>query len=286
MQLKTILNRRYRLKRFVYGKATISDNRLLIEVQPRKNRQPRCGQCRTPGLVDDTRRFREFEFVPILGMAVFFVYAMRRVDCPGCGVKTEHLEWSSGKKRMTMASKWFLSPWARWMSWSGTARVFGTSWNRVYRSVHHGVIWGLVHRERPKFTAIGIDEIALRCGHRYLTLVDQIDQGLRRLLWVGENREEKTLERFFDRFESSVRDHLQFVCSALLKRDCRPCLWCFEPSGSLPRDDDDEQEGRQSESRKNSSAQARRLRTDCQAQSLVPVEATGEPYSETDFQDA
>ena len=109
MQLKTILNRRYRLKRFVYGKATISDNRLLIEVQPRKNRQPRCGQCRTPGLVDDTRRFREFEFVPILGMAVFFVYAMRRVDCPGCGVKTEHLEWFSGKERMTMASKWFLS---------------------------------------------------------------------------------------------------------------------------------------------------------------------------------
>jgi len=149
-------------------------------------------------------------------MAVFFVYAMRRVDCPECGVKTEYLEWSSGKERMTTAYKWFLSTWARRLSWSETARIFGTSWNRVYRSVQHAVIWGLVHREKPQFTAIGIDEIASRRGHRYLTLVYQIDAGMRRLLWVGENREEKTLDRFFDLFRGSI-DGLQFVCSDMWK---------------------------------------------------------------------
>lgn len=216
MQLKTILNYRYRLKRFVYGKATISQDRLLVEVQPRKNGRPKCGQCRTTGPIYDTRSPREFEFVPILGMAVFFVYSMRRVNCPACGVKTEYLEWSSGKERMTTAYKWFLSTWARRLSWSETARVFGTSWNRVYRSVHHAVTWGLVHREKPQFTAIGIDEIACRRGHRYLTLVYQIDSGMRRLLWVGENREEKTLDRFFDLFRGSI-DGLQFVCSDMWK---------------------------------------------------------------------
>lgn len=216
MQLKTILNHRYRLKRFVYGKATISQNRLLVEVRPRKNSRPKCGQCLVHGPVYDTRCPREFEFVPILGMAVFFVYAMRRVDCPECGVKTEYLEWSSGKERMTTAYKWFLSTWARRLSWSETARIFGTSWNRVYRSVQHAVIWGLVHREKPQFTAIGIDEIASRRGHRYLTLVYQIDAGMRRLLWVGENREEKTLDRFFDLFRGSI-DGLQFVCSDMWK---------------------------------------------------------------------
>jgi transposase len=62
-------------------------------------------------------------------MQVFFLYAMRRVNCASCGVKTEHLEWSSGKERMTTAYKWFLSMWARRMSWSEVASVFGTSWN-------------------------------------------------------------------------------------------------------------------------------------------------------------
>ena len=217
MQLKTILNQRYPLKRFVYATARISEESLLVDVLPRKNSKSRCGVCKRPGPTYDTRSPRRFEFIPILGLKVFFLYAMRRVDCPTCGVKTEYLEWSTGKEQMTTAYKWFLSTWARRMSWSETARVFGTSWNRVYRSVQHAVQWGLVHRPLPRFRAIGIDEIACQRGHRYLTLVYQIDEGFRRLLWVGRDRKEKTLEGFFDLFEDSVKNHLQFVCSDMWK---------------------------------------------------------------------
>ena len=103
MPLKTILNRRYRLKRFVYGKACFQDDQILVSVRPRSNSRPRCRTCRQPGSVYDTRSIRRFEFVPILGMQVFFLYAMRRVNGASCGVKTEHLDWSSGKERMTTA---------------------------------------------------------------------------------------------------------------------------------------------------------------------------------------
>ena len=34
---------------------------------------------------------RRFEFVPLWQIAVYFMYAMRRVDCPTCGVKVEHV---------------------------------------------------------------------------------------------------------------------------------------------------------------------------------------------------
>ena len=40
----------------------------------------------------------------------------------------------------------FLSRWARRLSWRETARVFGTSWECVYRSVEWFVEWGLAHR--------------------------------------------------------------------------------------------------------------------------------------------
>jgi hypothetical protein len=33
----------------------------------------------------DTLPARRFEFVPLWGLAVFVVYAMRRVSCPSCG---------------------------------------------------------------------------------------------------------------------------------------------------------------------------------------------------------
>ncbi len=223
MLLKTILNHRYPLKGFVYGKCQIVSNQssgqdaIQVQLKPRKNSRPLCGACGKPGSTYDTRKERRFEYVPILGLQVFFLYAMRRVNCVDCGVKTERLGWSSGKEQMTTAYKWFLSTWARRMNWSEVASVFGTSWNRVYRSVRHAVMWGIAQREEPQFTAIGVDEIAYKRGHKYLTIVYQIDAGMRRLLWVGQNREEKTFDRFFDLFERSVKQHLKFVCSDMWK---------------------------------------------------------------------
>ncbi len=140
MLLKTILNHRYPLKGFVYVKCQIVGNRsngkdeIHVQLKPRKNSRPRCGSCGKPGSIYDTRKERRFQFVPILGLQVFFLYAIRRVNCVDCGVKTERLGWFSGKERM---------------NWSEVAKVFGTSWNRVYRSVRHAVMWGIVHREEP-----------------------------------------------------------------------------------------------------------------------------------------
>jgi len=50
------------------------------------------------------------------------------------------------------------------------------------------VNYGLTHRNLDSVTALGVDEIAWHKGHKYLTLVYQINPGARRLLWVGEKR--------------------------------------------------------------------------------------------------
>jgi transposase len=39
------------------------------------------------------------------------------------------------------------------------------------------VAWGLAHRSLEGITAIGVDEVQWQKGHKYLTLVYQIDQG-------------------------------------------------------------------------------------------------------------
>ena len=86
-------------------------------------------------------------------------------------------------------------------SWQDTARIFGTSWD-TGRAVAMAVDWG---RARQPGTALGVDEIAWQAGHRYLTLVYQLDAGRRRLLWVGEERKIETLERFFQWFHRPRR---------------------------------------------------------------------------------
>ena len=112
-------------------------------------------------------------------------------------MKVERVPWADGKQRSTKALGWFLAGWARRLSWKETAEVFGVSWDRVRRAVGMAVEWGRERVTLEGVTTIGVDETAWQCGHRYLTLVYQLDAGRRRLLWVGKDRKITTLESFF-----------------------------------------------------------------------------------------
>ncbi len=216
MQIKTILNRIHKHRSFIYGPARLQQGRRLtveIEVRPRANSRARCSGCGRKTAGDDTLPARRFEFVPLWGIAVFLVYAMRRVACPRCGVTVETVPWASGKNQLTDTDTWFLARWAGRRSWKEVAEVFHTSWDKVFRSVEMAVEWGRAHQELSGVSAIGIDEIAWQRGPRFLTLVYQIDEGCRRLLWVGQERRVKTLLGFFRWFGTERSAQLRFICS-------------------------------------------------------------------------
>ncbi len=221
MQLQTILNRVQRHKSFVYRQARFRDGdngpTLDVTVQPRANGRPICSGCgqHRPGY--DRLPARRFQFVPLWGIAVFFVYALRRVDCPRCGVKVERVPWATGKEQATTAYLWFLARWAKRLSWQEVADVFRTSWNTVYRAVTLAVLWGIANRSLEGLTSIGIDEIQWRKGHKYLTLVYQIQEGCKRLLYVAAERTEESLRGFFDMLGTAGAAALEFACSDMWK---------------------------------------------------------------------
>jgi len=217
MQLKTILNRVHKHQCFVYADVKLKDDKqpmvLDITIRPRGNSRPVCSGCgrRCPGY--DTLSARRFEFIPFWGILVYFVYAMRRVQCSICGVKVESVPWAQGKHPITTAYAWFLSGWARHLSWSQVAKSFRTSWHTVYRSVDQAVQWGRAHQDLSGITAIGVDELCWGKWHRYVTVVYQINRESVRLLWLGEHRKAKTLLRFFRWFNKERTSQLEYICS-------------------------------------------------------------------------
>jgi transposase len=222
MQLKTILNHVQRHKSFVYGKAKWVDpetkTAIEIPIEARANSRMICSVCggQAPGF-DCQPGARRFEFVPLWQITVYFVYAMRRVNCPTCGVKVEKVPWCDGKNQLTTTYRWFLAGWAKRLSWKGVAEAFGTTWQNVFRSVKHAVSWGLAHRTLESIEAIGVDEVQWQRGHKYLTLVYQTDDGCKRLLWIGQNRTVKTFLRFFRMLGKERSSQLKFVCSDMWK---------------------------------------------------------------------
>ena len=220
MQLKIILNRLQKHSAFVYETVRLVEHpRLTLEVRvrPRAGTRATCSQCRRRAPGYDTQAVRRFDFVPLWHIPVVFLYAMRRVSCPRCGVRVEAVPWATGKHRLTDAYAWFLAGWAKRLSWQEVAAAFPTSWDTVYRAVRMAVDWALAHRDLTNIEAIGVDELSRRRGQRYLTLVYQIDGHCKRLLWVGRERKAKTLEGFFDWFGAARSAALYFVCSDMWK---------------------------------------------------------------------
>jgi transposase len=218
MQVKTILNHVYKLKSFVYGKASFAQDpggELCIEVEvlPRKGSMPECSVCAKKGPMYDHMQERRFHFVPLWGIAVVLLYTMRRVNCADCGVKVERVPWCVGKSPVSRPFALYLASWAKLLSWEEVARRFGVTWWQVFESVAYVVQWGLLHRDLSKVSAIGIDEVHFGRGQKYLTVVYQLCGDVRRLLFVAQGNDSAALERILDEAGEVWCARITHVCT-------------------------------------------------------------------------
>jgi transposase len=220
MRLTSLLNHVQHYAGFVYGGVRLLAERqtLEIDIRPRRGSKPVCSQChqRAPAAYDHLG-VRHFEFIPFWGFQVELIYRMRRVACRNCGVRVEEVPWASGKQQMTKAYMLFLAHWARKLSWKETAEAFGSSWDKVCQAVEYVVAWGLEHRTLGPIQSIGVDEIAYGKGHKYLTLVYQIEPERTRLLWIGKERTVASFEGFFTMIGEDLAKKIAFVCSDMWK---------------------------------------------------------------------
>ncbi|WP_437942846.1 transposase [Sorangium sp. So ce341] len=137
MQLKTILNRGPEASPFRLRQGRTADG-------PERPKHPECGSSvvqavpthlqwmRAEEAAYDRLPERLYEFVPLWGTLVYFVYAPRRADCSKCGVNVELLPWSNGKSSITTAYAWLLASWAKalsWPKWQGDSRRVGKSYS-------------------------------------------------------------------------------------------------------------------------------------------------------------
>ena len=220
MLLTRVLNQCQHFPGFVYEPARFTGDgqSILIPIRPRKRSRAICSGCHRPAAgYDQAPKPRHFEFIGVWGFLVFFVYCMRRVDCKQCGIVVEEVPWGSGKHSLTKVYRHFLGHWPRKLSWKETAEAFRTSWDKVHDSVVYLVGFGLEHRVLGTIRAIGVDEVQYSKGHKYLTLVYQIEVGCTRLPWIGKERTVKTFEGFFAMIGPEVSAKIEFVCSDMWK---------------------------------------------------------------------
>lgn len=216
LTFKTLLNHAQPIPGFVYEQAEFlndrKDGRIDVVIRAHAQIRPKCSECQRTCPGYDRLPARCWSQVSTWTILCFYHYAPRRVDCPEHGIVVEQMPWNEGKHRMTIGMMAFLAMWARRMSWLETARAFKVSWESVFRSVEWTVRWGLKHRVLEGVKALGIDDLHWgRAG--FLTLIYQIDDGSRRLLWIGQKRTQAALQAGLDTLGPAVISGVEYVCS-------------------------------------------------------------------------
>ena len=197
MLLQTFIRKQLRLKAHTVTAIEESDAEMVVRIERLGSRRLRCSRCgRTCRRVHSrAAKPRSWRDLPLRKTRLVLRYRPRRVHCERCGVRAEALPWAEPWARVSSALAASVAALTKHLSWREAAHHFDLNWKSVAAIVGRAVAYGLARRRRKPLHRIGVDEVSRRKGHRYLTVVYDLER--RTLLWVGEDRTEQTLRKFF-----------------------------------------------------------------------------------------
>ena len=168
-----------------------------------------CGQA-TRQVAATRRPERRWRDLACRDTPLWLAYAPHRVHCPTCGLRVERIPWAEPWQRVTHALGRAVAILARALPWATVAEHYRLNWKTVATVVEGAVLWGLAHRRWQPLHLLGVDEVSRRKGQQSLTLVYDLERG--RVVWVGKDREEATLDRFFAWLGYRRKRAIRVVC--------------------------------------------------------------------------
>ncbi len=172
------------------------DNELHIAVKPFKN-GCQCSQCGRRGKIVRIRpEVRWWRDIPVGGWTVWFMYAPREIQCPTHGRVEERLPWADPYARMTYRYEYVMLRYCQMMTQKAAAGLLRISASTLSDQLHRCIKRIRAGHRIRGLKTIGIDEISYCKGHKYATLVYDLDRSV--VLWVGEGKGRATIDKFFD----------------------------------------------------------------------------------------
>ncbi len=171
-------------------------NKIILEVESKK--PLRCSACKSINVVRRGRCPRDFQAPPIGHKNVVIRWAVPRVECRSCGlVRRVKIGFAHLHKRYTKRLEKYVLFLLRAATIKDVAAIVGLSWD-VIKDIQKRMLLKRFRLPRLKgVRRIAIDEIAVRKGHRYFTVVLDLDSG--KVLFVGDGKGAQALKPFWNR---------------------------------------------------------------------------------------
>ena len=175
----------------------ISYKGLTIELERTSKHKLTCPVCKSSDISLYGSTLRVLRDLTISKRSVHVLVRQNRICCPECGVHNERLSFVDPYVHHTRRFERYIHQLCRFLTITEVAELFQLKWDEVKlidRKYLH-----IKYKKRKKLwrnlRKIGVDEIAIKKGHKYLTVIVNLETG--QVIHIGKDRKKETLEEFF-----------------------------------------------------------------------------------------
>jgi transposase len=193
----SLLYHAFSIRGYEYVRTEYQAGRVVFTIR-QESKTFRCEACGSRDVRPRGRVERRFRSLPIGNRATTVVLPIPRVACRSCGsVRQVKVDFAEGRRTYTKAFERYALDLARHMTILDVARHLGVSWDVIKDIQKRDLERRFARPKLGGLKRIAIDEIAVGKGHRYLTVVLDLESGA--VVFVGDGKGGDALRPFWRR---------------------------------------------------------------------------------------
>ena len=174
--------------------------RLDLTIDFRRGSRFKCPECSKSGCAVHDTNTRTWRHLDFFQHQAYLTARVPRIECPECGVKQVAVPWSRPGSGFTLLFEIFTVLLSQEMAIAPLAVLLHVHPNSVWRILGHYVEQAVKDTNLSGLMQVGIDEVAQRKGHEYITVFGDLKQS--KVVFVADTRESETIKAFADYLQS------------------------------------------------------------------------------------
>jgi len=197
----SLLYHGFGIRGYTYEKTAYENGQVIFTIGQERG-DLRCAACGSQRVIRRGFQTRRFRSLPIGSRAVQILFDVPRVGCADCGkVRQVLIDFADARRSYTQAFERYVLELSQRMTIRDVAEHLQVGWDLV-KDIQHRYLSRKFRRIKLKhLRRIAIDEIAIGRGHRYLTVVLDLESGA--VVFVGDGKGADALKPFWQRLKRS-----------------------------------------------------------------------------------
>lgn len=183
--------------------------RALIKLVAEAGAWPVCSGCGQVTFLVHSYGRRRVRDLSLAHVRVTLEVPRRKVRCASCGIRVEALSFVEPHWRFTKRFEKAVADLCRVLPIKHVAAYFDLAWHTVKEIDQRRLQAEVGTPCYQGLRRLAIDEIAVRKGHNYMTIILDLESG--RIVWVGDGRCEATLSDFFSELTDEQRNSIEAI---------------------------------------------------------------------------